>query len=150
MTTIAFRDGIMASDSRIVEYGIGITHGPKIFRKKVGRKEVLIGGAGYSPSIMMFLDWYGTNDKEGQHRIATLCIGDKDFEVMIWDGRRIMTCDEFCRLDEVPEKYYALGSGASNAITAMDCGKSAQQAVQMAIKRDMNSGGRVVTARLDK
>lgn len=148
MTTIAFRDGVMASDSRVVEQGIGSTHGPKIFRKKVGKRDVLIGGAGFSPSLMMFIDWYGSNNDDLRNKIMTLCVGDKEFEVMVWDGQHLTTCDEFCRLDLVTEKYYALGSGAAHAITAMDCGKSARQAVQMAMKRDINTGGRVVTARL--
>lgn len=39
----------------------------------------------------------------------------------------------------------ALGSGSDNALTAMDCGKSAKEAVKMAIKRDMQSGGTIRT-----
>ena len=39
----------------------------------------------------------------------------------------------------------ATGSGMDHAITAMDCGLSAKDAVRMAIKRDAGSGGRVRT-----
>lgn len=148
MTTVAFRDGIMASDSRGVDVAIGITPMQKIFRKKVGKKEVLIGGCGWSPSILMFKNWYGTGDEKVLGKIQTLAVGAKEFTALIWDGKRLMSCDETCQMDEVLERYCAIGSGAAHAITAMDCGKSARQAVQMAIKRDINSGGRIVTARL--
>jgi hypothetical protein len=148
MTTVAFRDGVMASDSRGVDQGVGITPMKKIFRKRIKKKEYLIAGCGWSPSILMFVDWYGTNDKEILGRIQSLCVGAKEFTAMIWDGKRLVSCDETCRDDEVLEDYWAIGSGAAHAITAMDCGKSAIQAVRYAARRDINTGGRIVTARL--
>ena len=50
------------------------------------------------------------------------------------------------------EQYdvYSDGSGCDHAITAMDCGMSAKEAVKMAIKRDWGSGGRVRTFRVPK
>lgn len=50
-----------------------------------------------------------------------------------------------------PEKYFksvedgvwAIGSGSDHALTAMDLGCSAKEAVKMAMKRDVNTGGKV-------
>jgi len=39
---------------------------------------------------------------------------------------------------EVAESYYAVGSGAAYALTAMECQRSAREAVEAAIRRDLN------------
>lgn len=142
MTTIAFRDGQMAGDSRF-NCAEGVTTGSKLFRKKVGKKEHLIGFAGDVYCAMVFIDWYGTDNKELLKQIHAM--SHDDFEVLIWDGRKLSSCNYLCRPLVLQEDYFAIGSGGPYAITAMDCGKTAAQAVQMAIKRDSNSGGRIIT-----
>lgn len=154
MTTIAFRDEIMAADSRCVEEGIGITTGQKLYfvptRRPNRRAAVhLVAGAGWHPSILLFLDWYKSQDKELATRLHA-CVGDKSFEAMVWTGKRLFSCDESLMLDEVTENYYALGSGAAHAITALDCGKSAVEAVRLAARRDVNTGGRIVSLTLKR
>ena len=147
VTTVAFRDGIMAADSRYCETTVGITRGPKIFRKKVGKREVLIGIAGDDTfAAMLFVDWYGTNN-DALYKSITALDGDA-FDILIWDGRKLFEASPRCRPCEIEESYYAIGSGALHAITAMDCGKSAIQAVQMAARRDQHTGGRVVSQKL--
>jgi ATP-dependent protease HslVU (ClpYQ) peptidase subunit len=146
MTTVAFRDGVMACDSRYSETPVGVTRGPKVFRKKVGKQEVLIGICGDVFAAMLFVDWYGSKD-EVLHKTLTEMASD-DFYVLIWDGKKLLEANRYCRPCEVEEAYYAIGSGGVHAITAMDCGKSAAQAVQMAMKRDSATGGRVHTHRL--
>lgn len=44
---------------------------------------------------------------------------------------------------EVSESYFACGSGKEHALTAMECGRSAKEAVHMAIRRDIHSRGPV-------
>lgn len=36
-----------------------------------------------------------------------------------------------------------IGSGADHAITAIDCGKTVREAVKMAAKRDVHTGGKI-------
>ncbi len=148
MTTVAFRDGILAADSRYSDGNVGITRGPKLFRKKVGKrgKEHLIGICGSVYAALVFVDWYGTDNKELHKQL--LGMDDDQFEVIVWDGRVLKCSNYMLRLTEIHEPYYAIGSGGVHAITAMDCGKSAAQAIQMAMKRDSNTGGRIVTMRL--
>lgn len=137
----------MASDSRYTDANVGITRGPKIFKKKVkvGRKlqEHLIGICGDVYAALVFVDWYGTRDAELRKQL--IAMEDDKFEVIIWDGKVLKAANYLLRFTEVHEPYYAIGSGAVHAITAMDCGKTAAQAVQMAAKRDCNTGGKVVT-----
>lgn len=141
MTTVAFKAGIMACDSRYSQTAVGATRGQKIFRKRVGRKEVLIGIAGDVFAAMLFVDWYGTADKDLQKSLVDMT--DDGFIALVWDGRKLFEANRYCRLCEVDEPYYAIGSGGVHAITAMDCGKTAVQSIQMAVRRDVYSGGRV-------
>lgn len=139
----------MASDSRMTT-GLGVSKMTKLYRVKVGKrkKEYLLGICGDVYAAMVFVDWFGKQDDKDLHKLLT-GMTDDDFEVMIWDGKKLSTANRFCRVTEVEEGYYAVGSGSPHAITAMDCGKSAAQAIQMAIKRDPYSGGRIVTARIE-
>jgi hypothetical protein len=45
----------------------------------------------------------------------------------------------FGGIDEISEGLFAIGSGSAYAITAMECGKSAKDAVAFACRRDLNS-----------
>jgi hypothetical protein len=133
MTCIAFRDGIMAADSLGNDDGIGKCRLQKLHRKRVKGKEHLIGVCGFFEAAMLFVDWYGGSDTAMFDRLSRLSTDD-DFGVLIWT--------------EVEEDFYAIGSGAGYAMTAMECGKSARQAVQMAARRDISTGGRIVQASL--
>ena len=53
--------------------------------------------------------------------------------------------DEFIKLLFETEGYYAFGSGDLHALTAMDLGASAVEAVEMAMKRDVYTGGEIRT-----
>jgi hypothetical protein len=44
------------------------------------------------------------------------------------------------------DSVYAIGCGSDHAITAMDMGATAYQAVQMAAKRDTGTGGTIRAA----
>ncbi len=147
MTTVAFRDGVMASDSQGNDSGIGIVKLQKLFKRKIGGKEYLIGVCGYWEAALLWMDWFAKKDSATFERLTKLT-EDNGFTVLLWDGKKLMYSDTLMRLTECNQEYYAVGSGAAHAITAMDCGKSARQAVQMAMKRDINTGGRVVTMRL--
>ncbi len=147
MTTVAFRDGIMAADSRGTDAGMGICKLQKLFVKTVGRKQHLIGVCGEYDAAMLFVDWYGTNDNELLRRLTSLSTDD-DFGVMVWTGRKLLGANRIMRLTAFEEPYAAIGSGAGHAITALDCGKNAVTAVRMAAKRDPATGGRVVSMKL--
>jgi hypothetical protein len=147
VTTVAFRDGVMAADSLGTDEMIGKCRLQKIRRVKVKGKEHLIGVCGHFEASLLFAEWYGSRSDKIFDRI-TRFDKDSDFSVLIWTGKKLFTADRMMLMYEAHEDYYAIGTGASYAITAMDCGKSAAQAVQMAMKRDINTGGRVVTARL--
>lgn len=134
MTTIAYREGIVAADSAETgEDGVQVNC-EKLFRKRVGRRHVVIATAGGTYSGMVFVDWYGSG--EPVPSVLSELDLSEDFEVFVFDHGKVYTANHLCRLVEVMEPYTAIGSGRCHAITAMDCGKSAREAVRLASMRD--------------
>src|SRR5690606_27997956 len=60
VTTVAFDGSTMASDSRATDSDAGAVRCVKLFRKRVGKKDHLIGIAGDVFAAMLFVDWYGS------------------------------------------------------------------------------------------
>lgn len=147
MTTIAYRNGIIAADSRETwesEAG-GTTYGPteKLFRKRVGKRDVIIGTAGGSYLGMVFFDWYGTaGEPPSILRDAHL---EEDFDVLILDRGKVLTANHLCRAIEVIAPFTAIGSGRKAALAAMHCGRTAKEAVAIACKVDPFSAPPIVT-----
>jgi ATP-dependent protease HslVU (ClpYQ) peptidase subunit len=143
MTTIAFRDGIMVSDSQETSGGLKFNC-RKLFRKKdlVGNK-VILGTAGGSFTGMIYVDLFGTN----KPRPTTIeyMYEDEDFHIIIWDGKKLFEVNWMWRPIEVPpiHKFFAVGSGAAVALGAMHMGASAREAVAIACRVDAYTGGRL-------
>ena len=154
MTTIAYKDGVIAADSREThetEAGGSTKHVcAKLFRKTVGegRKayEVILATAGESSPGMIFVDWYGT----GKEVPRMLLDRDPDFTCLILTPQGLFEADEYCRPVERSETAYAIGSGRKEALAAMSCGKSAVEAVRIAAIHDPYTGGRVHSMRLNE
>lgn len=146
MTTIAYKNGTMAADTRATTYqGVSVTC-EKLFRKKIGKgrkaRTVIIGVAGESSASLVFLDWYGT----GATRPETL--KDTDFSALVLEKDGLYEYDSLCRGEKVLDPCYAIGSGQVAAMAAMFCGKTARQAVEIAARLDPYTGGRIVSYRL--
>lgn len=146
MTTIAYRDGILAGDGRETAYELGEStfivrdNAPKVYKLSDGR---LFGGSKTSEDIAVLLDAL----KEGKEKwpapkledVNALCI-DTDGTIWFYEG---------ARWDKVELPYYAVGSGARFAFPALDAGVSAERAVEISTKRDPYSGGVIHTVGLD-
>lgn len=150
MTTIAYRSGIVAADSRETTDGdaSGCSYATceKLFRKKVGRREVVIATAGSTYSSMLFVDWYGSG-LAAPAALLALDV-DEDFDVLIFERGNVYTANHLCRPVRVLDKFTALGSGRKAALAAMHCGKSAREAVRIAALIDPYTGGPIVTMRV--
>jgi hypothetical protein len=144
MTTIAYRDGIIASDSWAV-YDYDRKHTcQKLFRKRIteGKKsfDVIIATAGESSPSLLFVDWYGS----GKPIPEMLVHHGGDFACLILTPKGLFEVDKMCRPEQVMDSFYAIGSGAKAALAAMHCGKSAVEAVRIAARIDPYTGGRIV------
>ena len=148
MTTIAYRNGIMAADSQESdeEYLLK-TQCQKLWV----RNKCLIGIAKDSYAGLMFIEWITgtlTTDAFENRILAT----DDDFEALIVNSTgEIYTYNRYlvaCFHDK-PE-FFAIGSGSKCALIAMEAGMSAEEAVKIACKYDLYSGGDIKTIRLDE
>jgi hypothetical protein len=149
LTTLAYRDGVLASDSRFTWAGNVKASGTKMWRlqSRVSpvRGEVLLGISGYVSAALLFKDWLETGDEP---HLVKRGVDDDCFGALIVHKSGLYVADRLCRLDVMAEEFWADGSGGDFALAAMACGKSAAEAVRIAARFDCYTGGRIVSMRL--
>lgn len=120
----------------------------------------LMGGAGRARSISTFAQWL---QKHTDYTIVNQEVGDlvdlippvlqddeeftalvltPDKQVLMYDGNVALNLGH-----DVPA---SIGSGSVFAIAAMDAGSSAEEAVKIAMKRDVYSGGEITVVQLEE
>lgn len=135
MTTIAYKDGLIAYDSRRTQ-GSVIAHDD--FDKLIESRGVRFFLTGSVCDFKSFIECYfGASGASDISAGGFVVDGDELIEVGYCSDTGIwkLTMDK--------SVHAAAGSGAAYALTAMDMGASAEKAVEMAIKRDIYSGGAV-------
>lgn len=137
MTTIAYDGKTIAYDSRSTSNGRIGTDNLNKKHTKNGVVFFLAGTVGDEESIAELWESEETESELDFHAFVVdngsvwVFGGDSDEDVFRFRVERY--------------ERYAIGSGAAHAITAMDCGLSAKEAVKMAAKRDTFTGGRIRT-----
>jgi hypothetical protein len=130
----------MAADQKVSAEGCPHYHANKIFR--IG--DSLFGTAGDGFMGLLMVDWL----KKGAKNRAALYKLWNDYErsafwllelnpqgLFLWDGWAIP--------EKINDSRYAIGSGASAALGAMDAGKTPEESVRSAINLDIYSGAPV-------
>lgn len=136
MTTIAYRDGMLAADTQTSFSGIRCADQRKIHRE--GR--LLTGFSGTSTNYERFRSWVrdgmsGDFDSRG----GNVFILPPSGPAVIWgDG------DYPWR---EPSEFWALGSGEHLALGAMSAGATAEEAVRIAMRWDNATGGEITVLR---
>lgn len=140
VTTIAYRDGVMAGDSLVSDGGLSVGACTKIHRIR-GH---LVGGVGSLGAVMCFCDWFKKGaDEEKRPRV------DNDFDTIVVSpsGEVIWySSDLIPTIFRAP--FHAIGSGCAVALGAMHMGASARKAVQVAALVDQGTGLPVKTLKL--
>lgn len=141
MTIIAYKDGIMASNSAGWS-GELITnhHAKKIYTAPDG---TLVGCVGEVPQINTFVEWVlaGMKGKPPRSKAVDAIMVKPDGEVWKYTGQGQS-------LYRYRARYYVIGCGWEFALGAMAHGASAPEAVKLAIKFSSFLGGAVQTLRL--
>lgn len=154
MTTIAYRNGILAADSRVTvssEAGGDRTFQcEKLFRKMIPGpdgtvEEVIFATAGDSTSGMVFVDWYGSGHEAP---VTQFMAANADFTVLVLRKDGLWEYDAWCRGMQIKDEFYAIGSGCKLALGAMEMGAGALKAVEIAGRRDPYTAGPFTTMRL--
>lgn len=140
MTTIAYRDGVLAADTQATD-GHGCTNGRVI--KVERRGPFLAASAGQACFARRFLDWFRSG-MPGDPEIGNAeC--NADGMIFMPDGRII----EFSPFGSktVHAEFYSTGSGMDYALGAMAMGATAEEAVRVAARFDNSTGGEITVLR---
>lgn len=143
MTTIAYKDGVLAADTGVEVNGIYVGKVSKIITNDYGQMGSL---AGRMSDLGIFERWMKAGaDKDELPQFtsekAEAFLVNKD------GSTEYITSLGFFTIDS---PYHAEGSGFELAMGAMEAGATAIQAVEIAIKLDIGSHGPVTQARLKK
>jgi hypothetical protein len=141
VTTIAWRDGVLAADSQITENDRVCG-----YARKIGQiNGVLWGVCGCLIHMVAFGDWV-RGGMEGEPPSMKTPEGATSTAIVI-AGDRLLTFDHHGQ-DHMPlPAFHAVGTGAPVALGAMQFGASARQAVEAAIALDVYSGGEITVLR---
>lgn len=142
MTTIAYRDGLMACDSAWSDGYTLFTRQSKIVRLPSGG---LLGSAGDADcrAIEELIGKVKTVAGLPTRKALLDLQIDYNGILVLPKGKIIFVASEFKDgkwgggFMEVSESFFATGSGDEFALGAMECGRSAKDAVNIAIRRNM-------------
>lgn len=156
MTTIAVKDGIMVGDGRC---SLGSTVIKDDMVKVFWINNHLMGGAGRARSISTFAQWL---QKHTDYTIVNQEVGDlvdlippvlqddEEFTALVLTpDKQVLMYDGNVALNLGQDVTASIGSGSVFAIAAMDAGASAEDAVKIAMKRDVYSGGEITIVQLE-
>jgi 20S proteasome alpha/beta subunit len=142
MTTIAYKDGVIAYDSRMTSRDIVVDDE---FQKMFVNDDMNIFYCGNVGDLEEFVNAV-FNDVKVERYLdceSFLISSNKLYALDICDNRvrRISL-----RLDN----HYAIGSGRRLSLAYMDTGMTAEEAVRATCKRDIYTGGTIRTFKIDR
>lgn len=152
MTTIAFKDGVMACDSKCTDgFGAFLTRSQKIYRLP---NNSLLGTAGDADArdVMDILGKATTKKLPTRKELAETETGfaglwafpnGKLYGVYIYAHEMGQSAEWSSQIVEIEERIAAVGSGEQFAIGAMAAGRSAAEAVAISCRYDSYSQGPV-------
>ena len=137
MTTIAYDGNMIAYDSRLTAGNIIVDDDDM---KRIDRHGYIFFILGNTDEVTDFLKLFkGNNDADRELSISAIVYIDGDFFKCGVEDKKLWKCPIR------PGNFAVLGSGSEFALAAMDCEKNAVEAVEIAMGRDVNTGGRIRT-----
>jgi 20S proteasome alpha/beta subunit len=135
MTTVTYKSGAMAADTRMVQASTIFGDVTKIVRRDDG---ALCGGCGSIAWVQSFHRWFldgqvGDPPKAGEYDRAMICGVGAPVRVFEHAGKF-----------EFYASFVAIGSGKEFALGAMSYGATAEDAVRVAMAFDPGTGGDVM------
>ncbi|CEF89140.1 hypothetical protein [Pseudomonas phage vB_PaeM_PAO1_Ab03] len=140
MTTIAYKDGIIATDGRITQGGV-ITDEDAEKRLEVDGIVFWLAGAVCDWKVLAEAYVSGDGMEDQELKVSGLVLDGDGLHFISWDGG---IYSEKVNL----ERPRAAGSGTQFALGAMMAGASAEEAVEAAKALDIYSGGTVRSYKL--
>lgn len=157
MTTIAYRDGIMAAEGKMTLGDMVI----KLDTEKVfWVNNHLVGVCGRARAINTFVSWL---QKQTDYHIVNSEVGDlvdlippvlEDDEgytaLVVTPSRQVLMYEGNTPIDMGVDVPMSVGSGSCFALASMKTGASAEEAVKVACELDVYSGGEITVVQLEE
>ena len=144
MTTIAYKDGVLSTDSQVSAGSCYSYHIDKLVR--VDEHDCWLSMCGTVAHFKDFLRWFRADEEDRDEIEVPEFEPDSFGAVVLFDDGRVHMYDEqFDYLDHPADKPLAVGSGAAAALGAMYAGVSAADSVRIASLIDLATGGEVLT-----
>ena len=137
MTTFAYRDGILVSDS-MVSTSVSLTvagTARKVLKTKQGW---LVAGAGNLRDVNRFFRWV----EEGMDEDEAVKLENLE-GLVVKDRTTILQVDEALMPYVIDAEFHTGGQGASVALGALAMGATAEEAVRVAMKYSLGTGGKI-------
>lgn len=155
MTTIAYRDGILAADSKITYGGAEYVKGyHKIWKSEP--EGIMVGFTGDVAMGSAFKRW-ALNTSFAKIPDCPLdlgrkgCVADGIIVIKLTGGKhQVLEYNGGGVIDWGIAPFLAWGSGWLIAVGALEAGVSAEQAVTIAARRDVFTGGKIHTLSFNK
>jgi ATP-dependent protease HslVU (ClpYQ) peptidase subunit len=157
MTTIATKDGVIVGDGRM---SLGATIIKDDTVKVFNINNHLVGVCGAARAISTFVGWL---QKHTDYRMVSEQVGDlvdlippvleqsEDYTALVvTPDKQVLLYEGGVPIDMGYDVHMAIGSGGDFALSAMDSGLSAEEAVKVAMKRDVYSGGTITVVSLEE
>lgn len=155
MTTIAYRDGILASDSKMTANGTYVGNYEKVlkvisvekqswFDKLLKRDPItttyLVGCCGVVNDIQDYMEFIFSDGPQptGDLNCLIVTIEEETREILLYESGAAIGM-------KIDSDYVATGSGSEVALGALYQGATAVEAVEAAIHHDNMSGGKIQT-----
>lgn len=142
MTTVAYRNGMIAADTGTTAAGNTFCHMTKIARNAAGD---LAGACGDAVFAQRFLDWFRTGEVGERPPAASNRAEEKYDKAAIFRVNGNWEIYEQSGMFVTRGDYYAMGSGRPEALGAMFMGAGAARSVEAAIALEMGTWGQVET-----
>jgi len=136
MTTVAYRQGVMVGDRRVTEDSLVAFEMRKVFKRR--SDGALIGGVGNTTILQRYAEWFLDGERGFKPGLGATKDDETCFIVARPNGR--VEYHDRNGIQPILGKFFAIGSGASAALGALEMGATARQAVRVASKYDVNTG----------
>lgn len=133
MTVIAYRDGVLAADSRFTFHsdagGSRVGTCNKLFAVTRAKQRWLIGLSGEGSPGILFLEWFKSGRKGAPEKLLS---HKADFGALVISPRgEMFLYDRWCAPDPLTGEFAAIGSGSKAALAAMIMGAGAERACEV-------------------
>lgn len=157
MTTICYKDKVMASDGKVTQGDMVVNTSTK---KVFSINGCLVGFAGRMTSGLKFISWFQKwsdshmvrNEAPYVDILMPEDLTEDDFYAIVcWTDGSVSLYEGGQNMYEVDASQgFSIGSGSPYALSAMLAGCGAEEAVKIACKLDVFSGGEVYVEVLDE